>query len=285
MTAPPVVQAEAHLRETVAQWRADGHTVAFVPTMGSLHAGHLALARRARAISDRVVLSIFVNPLQFGEGEDFEQYPRDLEGDVQKVSGGLVDLVFAPGVSDVYPTGPEGITPVTAGPIGDVFEGATRPGHFDGVVTVVNRLCEMVTPDVVVFGHKDAQQLFLVAEMAARTNTPWAVEGVDIVRDTDGVALSSRNNFLSPKERSAASALFRALDRAAHQANTQQALAVARETLESAPLVELEYVALVDPTTFDEVSTEHRGGLVRMIIAARVGRTRLIDNKVFSIPQ
>jgi pantoate--beta-alanine ligase len=234
---------------------------------------------------DRVVLSIFVNPLQFGKDEDFEQYPKDLEGDVQAVSEGLVDLVFAPAVSDVYPKGQEGVTPVEAGAVGDLFEGASRPGHFDGVVTVVNRLCEMVTPDVVVFGHKDAQQVFLVTEMADRTNAPWVVEGVETVRDADGLALSSRNSFLSPEERLSATALPRALERAAQQSGATEALVIAREALESTPLVEVDYVALVDPTTFREVASDYSGGVVRMIIAARVGQTRLIDNKVFSIPQ
>lgn len=285
MTTPRVVTTEADLAETLAQWRAQGQTVGFVPTMGSLHAGHLALADRARTLSDRVVLSIFVNPSQFGVGEDFEKYPRDLDGDVRAVSGGLVDVVFAPGVPDVYPAGYEGVTPIAAGPLGDVFEGVSRPGHFDGVVTVVNRLCEMVAPDVVVLGHKDAQQLFLVTAMVARRGAPWTVEGVDIVRDTDGVALSSRNSFLAPEERVSATALFRALGRAAQQSSAAEALAVARETLESTPLVEVDYVALVDPATFEEVATPHRGGFVRMIIAARVGQTRLIDNEVFSIPQ
>lgn len=285
MTTPQVVTTEADLTKRVRKWRAQGQTVAFVPTMGSLHAGHLALVHRARTLSDRVVLSIFVNPLQFGVGEGFERYPRDLDGDAQAVSGGLVDLVFAPGVADVYPTGQEGVTAVTAGPLGDVFEGASRPGHFDGVVTVVNRLCEMVAPDVVVLGHKDAQQLFLVTAMAARRNAPWAVEGVDTVRDTDGLALSSRNSFLSAEERVSATALSRALDRAAQQSSAQQALVVATEVLESTPLVEVDYVALVDPTTFEEVAAPHPGGPVQMIIAARVGQTRLIDNKVFSIPQ
>lgn len=285
MTKPRVVHTEADLTATIGQWRAQGHTVAFVPTMGFLHAGHLALAHRAREMCDRVVLSIFVNPLQFGKGEDFEQYPKDLEGDVQAVSEGLVDLVFAPAVSDVYPKGQEGVTPVEAGAVGDLFEGASRPGHFDGVVTVVNRLCEMVTPDVVVFGHKDAQQVFLVTEMADRTNAPWVVEGVETVRDADGLALSSRNSFLSPEERQAATALPRALERAAQQSSVAEALVLAREVLESTPLVEVDYVALVDPTTFREVASDYSGGVVRMIIAARVGQTRLIDNKVFSIPQ
>lgn len=285
MTVPQLVHTEAHLAETVQQWRAEGHTVAFVPTMGSLHEGHRALARRARKISDRVVLSIFVNPLQFGTGEDFEQYPRDVDSDVRFVADGLVDLVFAPSVHDVYPTGEKDVTPLTAGPVGDVFEGASRPGHFDGVVTVVNRLCEMVTPDVVVFGYKDAQQVFLVTEMAAHTHASWEVEGVETVRDTDGVALSSRNSFLSPEERLSATALPRALDVAARQSSAALALNAASDVLARSPMVAVDYVALVDPTTFEEVATEYRGGPVRMIIAARVGRTRLIDNKVFSIPQ
>lgn len=285
MTTPIVISDSAKLREVVTAWRHEGMTVAFVPTMGSLHAGHQALAARARDIADRVVLSIFVNPLQFGVGEDFERYPRNLNQDVQAVSDGLVDVVFAPAVEDVYPAGEDSVTRLTTGPVGEVFEGASRPGHFDGVVTVVNRLCEMVRPDVVVFGDKDAQQVFLVKEMATALNLPWRVEEVDIVRDADGVALSSRNQYLSPEERVAARGISRALSRASHASSVQDALAAARQVLESEPLVVVDYLAVVDPTTFAEVVQEFPGGLVRMIIAARVGNTRLIDTKVFSIPQ
>ena len=285
MTTPVVIANSADLREVVTTWRKEGKTVAFVPTMGSLHGGHKALAVRARDIADCVVLSIFVNPLQFGVGEDFDRYPRDLDQDVQAVSGGLVDVVFAPRVDDVYPAAHGSVTRLTAGPVGDVFEGASRPGHFDGVVTVVNRLCEMVQPDVVVFGDKDAQQVFLVKEMATALNLPWAVEEVDTVRDPDGVALSSRNQYLSPEERVAASTIPAALERASGAHSAREALDVAREVLESEPLIVVDYVALVDPETFAEVPAESLGGLVRMIIAARVGHTRLLDTKVFSIPQ
>ena len=285
MTTPFVIRHEADLLDLVARWQKQGETVAFVPTMGSLHAGHQALAVRAGEIADRVVLSIFVNPLQFGVGEDFDRYPRDLDQDLQAVSGGLVDVVFAPTVHDVYPDGEGSVTRLTAGPMGDVFEGASRPGHFDGVVTVVNRLCEMVSPDVVVFGDKDAQQVFIVKEMATALNLPWRVEEVDTVRDPDGVALSSRNRNLSPEERVAAGAIPRALERASGARSVGVALDVAEEVLESEPLIVVDYVALVDPETFAEVPRESPGGLVRMIIAARVGHTRLIDTKVFSIPQ
>ena len=285
MTTPLVIRTEADLVDVLARWRNEGKTVAFVPTMGSLHAGHQALAVRAREIADYVVLSIFVNPLQFGAGEDFDRYPRDLDQDVQAVSGGLVDVVFAPTVEDVYPAREDSVARLTAGPVGDVFEGASRPGHFDGVVTVVNRLCEMVQPDVVVFGDKDAQQVFLVKEMATALNLPWRVEEVDTVRDQDGVALSSRNRNLSPEERVAASAIPRALEHASGARSVRDALDGAGEVLESEPLIVVDYVALVDPVTFGEVPKEFPGGLVRMIIAARVGNTRLIDTKVFSIPQ
>lgn len=285
MTTPLVISDPHDLREVVTTWRQQGMTVAFVPTMGSLHAGHIALTARARDIADRVVLSIFVNPLQFGVGEDFERYPRDIDKDVQAVSGGLVDVVFAPTVEDVYPAGDDSVTRRTAGPVGDMFEGASRPGHFDGVVTVVHRLCELVQPDVVVFGDKDAQQVFLVKEMAATLNLPWSVEKVDTVRDLDGVALSSRNQYLSPDERVAATTIPRALERASAANSVVEALAGAGEVLEAEPLIVVDYVALVDPTTFLEVPEKFAGGLVRMIIAARVGNTRLIDTKVFSIPQ
>jgi len=285
MTTPLVIQTELDLGQIVTQWRKEGASVAFVPTMGSLHAGHKALAHRARELADRVVLSIFVNPLQFGLGEDFDDYPRDLSRDVEFVSGGLVDVVFAPLVADVYPRGLEHVTPLKAGPVGDFFEGASRPGHFDGVVTVVNRLCEMATPDVVVFGHKDAQQLFLVREMVAKAGAPWRVEGVETVRDADGLALSSRNAYLSADERRAATAIPRALDRASEQSSVVGAHDAAHAILESEPVVDVDYLAMVDPETFEQVDSGSTGQKVRMIVAARVGNTRLIDNKVFSIPQ
>jgi len=282
---PEHITTEKDLRTRVEAWKAAGERIAFVPTMGSLHAGHEALWLRASEMADRVVLSIFVNPLQFGVGEDFERYPRDVASDIARVGSGPVDVIFTPGVTDVYPRGLEATPTMFAGVIGDVFEGVSRPGHFDGVLTVVHRLCEMVTPDVVVFGHKDAQQLFLITNMVATHSLPFAVEAVETVRDPDGLALSSRNNFLTPHERTGALALTQALDLASRQESVVAAVAAARGVLAAEPLCEVDYVAVIDPDTFKEIEAAPRGGVCQMLIAATIGTTRLIDNKRFSIPQ
>lgn len=279
------ITTETALRARVEAWRAAGERIAFVPTMGSLHAGHEALWLRASELADRVVLSIFVNPLQFGGGEDFLRYPRDVASDISRVGSGPVDVVFTPGVADVYPRGLEATPTLFAGPIGDVCEGISRPRHFDGVLTVVHRLCEMVSPDVVVFGHKDAQQVFLIKDMVAKNSLPFAVEAVETVRDPDGLALSSRNIFLTARERTAALALTRALDQASQQESIVAAVAVARGVLAAEPLCEVDYLAVIDPDTFLEIEAAPSGGVCQMLIAATIGTTRLIDNKRFSIPQ
>ncbi|MEP6481895.1 MAG: pantoate--beta-alanine ligase, partial [Rhodoglobus sp.] len=194
------------MREALAAERAAGRSIAFTPTLGALHDGHLAHLARAAEIADVRVVSIFVNPTQFGEGEDLEKYPRDLEADLDRLAPFGVAYVFAPSVVEMYPTGPTA-TVVTAGKIGTLYEGAARPGHFDGVLTVVAKLLEIVQPDVVTFGQKDAQQLFLVRRMIDDLNMPVRVEIIDTVRESDGLALSSRNRYLDAKERRAARTL------------------------------------------------------------------------------
>lgn len=276
--APAVVGTIEEVREAVAATRRDGGTVAFIPTMGALHDGHLAHAERARALADLVVVSIFVNPLQFGAGEDLDRYPRTLDADVAALAPLGVDLVFAPSAEAMYPGGrPETI--VSAGRVGTLFEGAARPGHFDGVLTVVSKLLHIVEPDVATFGRKDAQQLFLVERMVRDLSFRTRIEPIDTVRELDGLARSSRNRYLSPAERRAAVAIPRALEAAASAADRglDAALAAAQGALAGEDLVDPGYLAFVDPATFLPLPDDHRGPAL-VIVAATVGTTRLIDN-------
>lgn len=253
----------------------DADTVAFVPTMGALHEGHLALVTRARELAHTVVVSIFVNPLQFGEGEDFGRYPRDLAADRAALPDGT--LVFAPEPGELYPDGDVQVR-LSAGPVGDTFEGRTRPGHFDGMLTVVAKLLNIVAPTVVVFGQKDAQQVFLVRRMIADLNVPVAIDVVETVREGDGLALSSRNRYLSPAERLTALTLSRALTAAATTTSRAVSLAAAHDVFAAEPSVDLDYIELVDPASFVPVATDFTG-TATAIVAARVGTTRLIDNR------
>lgn len=282
-TTPQLFTTVAAVRAGVAGHRAAGRTVALVPTMGALHEGHLALVARARELADVVIVSVFVNPLQFGPSEDFEQYPRTLDADLGTLAG-HADAVFAPAVAEMYPDGP-GRTRVTAGPVGALFEGASRPGHFDGMLTVVAKLFHIVGPDTALFGQKDAQQLFLVRQMVAELNLPLAIEAVPIVREGDGLARSSRNRYLSEAEHTAALALSGALAAAsAAAADGVRAIeAAALGRIGQQPTVILDYLGIVDPATFAPVADEHRGDAL-VLLAARVGATRLIDNQTISIP-
>ncbi|WP_195706646.1 pantoate--beta-alanine ligase [Paramicrobacterium fandaimingii] len=261
-------------------WRAaERGTVALVPTMGALHDGHRRLIARAHEMADAVAVSIFVNPLQFGPGEDFERYPRDLEADRAICRADGVDAIFAPELHEMYPREPE--VTVSAGRMGAVFEGAARPGHFDGVLTVVAKLFQRVQPDVAVFGQKDVQQLALVERLVADLDLGVRIESVPIVRDDDGLALSSRNRYLSTTEREIALLLPRALDAARAEPTAQQAQDAARRTLTDAehrhPEFSLDYATLVERATFTECPPDFRGEAV-LVLAARVGATRLIDN-------
>lgn len=278
--------SESHVPEPESA-RSDRAERAVVMTMGALHSGHVELVRAARervGPQGQVIVTVFVNPLQFGPDEDFEQYPRDLEGDVERLaaSGADVDLVFAPDVEQMYPDGP--IVTVTAGRIGRVLEGAARPGHFDGVLTVVLKLLHLIGPDVAVFGEKDAQQLLAVRRMVADLAVPIEILGVPIIRDDDGLALSSRNAYLGTDERRRALALSRALHAArdAQESGTRTILAAARQVLASAD-IEPDYLVLVDPTTVADVPDDHVGPAL-VLIAARVGTTRLIDNMAVTVP-
>ncbi|WP_028050637.1 pantoate--beta-alanine ligase [Cellulomonas sp. URHD0024] len=256
------------------------HRRAVVMTMGALHAGHLSLVAKARELADAVVVTIFVNPLQFGAGEDLSRYPRDLHGDLALLSGpGLLgpdDIVFAPDQSVIYPDG-EPIVRVAAGAIGDALEGAHRPGHLDGVLTVVLKLMHLTRPDVALFGRKDAQQLAAVRRMVRDLDVPVVVHGAPLVRDEDGLALSSRNAYLSADDRRRALGLSQALTLAAREHAADAIRSTALDTLQAAGIDEVDYVALVEPATFTEVDASYRGEAL-LLLAAHVGSTRLIDN-------
>lgn len=280
MTARPVViDTIKGMREAIAAERAAGRSVALTPTLGALHAGHLAHVERAAQIADARVVSIFVNPTQFGAGEDLDKYPRDLDADLDALAPHGVTYVFAPSVAEMYPTGPTE-TKVTAGKIGTLYEGAARPGHFDGVLTVVAKLLQIVGPDIVTFGQKDAQQLFLVRRMIDDLNIPVKVEIIDTVREDDGLALSSRNRYLDPKERRIARTLSIALEAAASSGDRgiDATLAAAQAVFMGEPLVKLDYFKVVQPKTFQPVDDDYKGKAIA-IVAAKLGDTRLIDNE------
>jgi len=256
--------------------RAAGRRVALVPTMGALHEGHRELMRHARRIPGAGVtaVSIFVNPLQFGPNEDLARYPRPLDADLAACREEGVELVFLPGVADMYPEGAD--TVVSPGALGAELEGAVRPGHFPGVLTVVSKLFHIVGPDVAFFGEKDYQQLILVRKMVRDLHFPLSIAGVPIVREADGLALSSRNVYLSPEERRRALVLSRALRAgAAVSAHGPDAvLATARAVLDEEPEVAVDYLELRGP----DLGPTPPGGQARLLVAARVGATRLIDN-------
>ena len=272
MTSPVVISSIAALREALK----DAGDVALVPTMGALHDGHLALVARARELAPTVVVSIFVNPLQFGPNEDLAKYPRTLEADLDLLDG--VAYVFAPTVDELYPEWPIA-TIVRPGKVATLFEGRSRPGHFDGVLTVVAKLLNIVSPSFVVFGQKDAQQVYLVKRMVADLNLPIAVKVVETVREDDGLARSSRNRFLDEKQRRAARVLSQALEAAESSADRgiDSVIAAAQSVLMGEPQVTLDYFAVVNPSTFLPVDDDYRGP-ADVLIAATVGETRLIDN-------
>jgi pantoate--beta-alanine ligase len=258
---------------------------AVVMTMGALHEGHAALIRaaRARAGEDgRVTVTVFVNPLQFGPNEDLDRYPRTLDADVELAEKAGADVVFAPDVAEVYPGGQPEVR-ISAGAMGERYEGASRPGHFDGMLTVVAKLLHLTRPRAAFFGEKDAQQLALIRRMVTDLNFGVEIVGVPTVREGDGVALSSRNHYLSEAERVSARELSRALftGREAAPRGPEAALRAARAVLDHAaamePPVVLDYAALIDPADFTDAGPGHTGRAV-LAVAARVGTTRLIDN-------
>ena len=275
------VASSAELGAATDAARASGAGVGFVPTMGALHAGHRALLARARAENDLVVASVFVNPLQFGPAEDLASYPRDREADLAVLTAEGTDLAFLPAEGEVWPAPPE--VRLQVGALADRLEGLVRPGHLDGVATVVAKLLHLVGPSRAYFGQKDAQQLAVVRRMVEDLAFPNEIVACPTVREPDGLAVSSRNAYLSASERERATALYRALSaaRAAFQAGQRDPAAVeaaARDLLEDAPGVDPDYVALVDPATFEPAKQAEAGQV--LATAARVGRTRLIDNVI-----
>jgi pantoate--beta-alanine ligase len=268
------------LREAVAGFRQAGQRIALVPTMGALHDGHMALVDAAKRAADRVVVSIFVNPKQFGPNEDLAKYPRKEAADSRLLSGAGVDVLWMPPVEVVYPDG--FATNVSVSGVSEVLEGAHRPGHFDGVATVVAKLFAQVQPDIALFGEKDWQQLAVIRRMTADLNLPVEIQSVPTQRDDDGLALSSRNAYLLPEDRARAVALPRALGAAAKAiaegGDTEAALAQARDTLTGAGF-EIDYVALADAETLGAPAP---GRPLRLLAAAKIGGTRLIDNIALS---
>ena len=278
-TSMKVSSTIAETRAAVAKARAAGARIGLVPTMGALHAGHLSLVDRCRREADFTVMSIFVNPLQFGPGEDLARYPRPVAEDERLASESGVDLIFRPDGNEMYD--PDRTVTVIAGPLGSRWEGASRPGHFDGVLTVVAKLFNIVQPDVAIFGQKDLQQAALVTAMVRDLDMPLRIVVSPIVRESDGVALSSRNRYLSTDERRSATTLSRALrtiskrfeegERSVAKLEDEGKRVVAND-----PGVSLDYLAIIDQRTFENPDVAQSGNSA--IIAARVGSTRLIDN-------
>jgi pantoate--beta-alanine ligase len=269
---PAVAATVADLRKLVDELPGP---VALVPTMGALHEGHRTLVRAARDRAATVVVSVFVNPTQFGPGEDYDRYPRTWDADLAALAEEGADVVFHPGVEEVYPSGAAGVT-VDPGPLGSVLEGAVRPGHFAGVLTVVAKLFGLVRPDLALFGEKDYQQLTLIRAMARELALRVDVVGVPTVREDDGLALSSRNRYLGPDQRATAAAISVAL-RAGAEAGPRGAaavLAAAREVLAAQPELLQDYLELTDT----DLGPAPAAGPARLLVAARAGATRLLDN-------
>jgi pantoate--beta-alanine ligase len=275
---PQVIETVAGIRDVVAHERAAGRTIALTPTLGALHAGHVAHVERAAELADVRIVSIFVNPTQFGANEDLDNYPRTMEHDLDMLGELGVPYVFAPSVEEMYPKGPTSTT-ISAGHIGTMFEGKTRASHFDGVLTVVAKLLAITVPQFVTFGQKDAQQLFLVRRMITDLNIPVRLEIIETVRDDDGLALSSRNQFLDANQRAAATILSTALKAATSAADSglDAVIAAAQGALMGESRAELDYFSVVNTDTFMPVQDGFRGPATA-IVAARVGTTRLIDN-------
>jgi pantoate--beta-alanine ligase len=273
------------MREAVAAARAAGRRIGFVPTMGYLHEGHLSLLDVARRTSDYLVISLFVNPLQFGPSEDYARYPRDLERDARLSEDRGADLFFAPERAEIYPHGDPEVL-IVAPTLSDRLDGVYRPGHFQGVLTVVAKLLHLVQPDVAVFGQKDFQQLVLVRRMVRDLNFPVTIEAGPIVRDADGLALSSRNVYLTPEQRQDALLLRRGLDAAeerfrAGENDAAKLITAVREILDGGTHVRTQYVELVDAQTLAPITLAKPGCV--LLIAAFVGSTRLIDNRILGM--
>jgi pantoate--beta-alanine ligase len=277
------LQDAAGLRATIRGWRSQGQTVGFVPTLGNLHAGHYSLVKLARVRADRVVASVFVNPTQFGPSEDFERYPRTMTQDQAGLAESGCDLLFAPDVATIYPFGPTGSVSIHVPEITDTLEGAHRPGHFDGVATVVCKLFNLVQPDIAIFGQKDFQQLKVIERLVRDLGLPVKVMSAPTLRADDGLALSSRNQYLSQEERALSVTVYETLQqmrdlvtKGHHPKVVEQAAA---SKLERAGFVP-DYAAIRRAEDLAEPAENEREGLVALI-AAKLGTTRLIDNLLF----
>ena len=277
---PPIVRTVAALRAQVRAWRAAGERVGFAPTMGALHEGHLSLVRLAREHADRVVVSLFVNPTQFGPNEDFDAYPRSETRDAELLGGVGCDLLFAPGVAEMYP--PDFSTTVTVSGVSEPLDGAARPGHFEGVATVVSKLLNQCGPDVAVFGEKDYQQLQVIRRLVRDLDLPVEIVGAPTARANDGLALSSRNAYLTPAEREVAPVLARALQAARERlragAPVAEAEAEAVAALAAAGFGPIDYVEVRAAEDLARLGPGPITAPARILAAARLGKTRLIDN-------
>jgi len=274
-----IVRRVHQMREIVNNARSRGLKIGFVPTMGCLHEGHLSLVRAVNERSDIVVVSLFVNPTQFGPDEDYERYPRELTRDTELAIGAGVDYLFTPEVNDLYPPGARAVVEIAD--LSGRFEGGSRPGHFAGVATVVLKLLHVVQPHVAAFGQKDAQQALIVRRMVQDLLVDVEILTLPTIRNPDGVALSSRNAYLTPEQRTAAGAIPRALEAAQHvvaqgQHKSDEVLEAAREVLEAESLLEIDYLELVDRSSLVPVTLVDQE--VLMLVAVRCGATRLIDN-------
>jgi pantoate--beta-alanine ligase len=275
-----VIERTAQMQEISRQVRASGKTIAFVPTMGFLHDGHLELLRQGKRRADVLILSIFVNPTQFGPSEDFAQYPRDTEGDLKKAESVGTDYVFTPPVGEMYPYGFQ--TKIIVERVPEHLCGLSRPGHFEGVATVVAKLFNITMPHMALFGEKDFQQLSVIRRMATDLNMDIEIVGVPTVREPDGLAMSSRNKYLSPEERKSALCLKRSIDLALEmikggEKDAEKIKGEVKSLIQGCPYTDIDYIAICDPLTLDDIGVINEKAL--LALAVRVGRTRLIDNQ------
>jgi pantoate--beta-alanine ligase len=283
----PVVASIEEVRRAVKTARAEAKLIGLVPTMGALHEGHVRLIEECRKEAGYVVVSVFVNPTQFGPNEDYQRYPRTLDLDRQRCQEGGADLVFAPDAATMYPRGSRATTFVEVPELSEILEGAIRPGHFRGVATVVLKLFEIVAPDLAFFGEKDFQQIVVIRRMVADLNLPPEIRAVGTVREPDGLAMSSRNRYLSLDERRAATVLSRALRKAVEvvgegERTGDRVRQVLRETIELETLAKLDYAEVVDTDTLEPLDAITPGRRAVALLAVRIGATRLIDNAILT---
>jgi pantoate--beta-alanine ligase len=274
-----IIERTAQMQEISREVRSSGKTIALVPTMGFLHDGHLELLKQGRRRADVLILSIFVNPTQFGPTEDYGQYPRDMEGDLKKAESVGTDYVFTPPVGEMYPYGFQ--TKVTVERVPEHLCGLSRPGHFEGVATVVTKLFNITEPNIALFGKKDFQQLSVIRRMVTDLNMDIEIVGVPTIRESDGLAMSSRNKYLSPEERKSALCLKKSIDLTLDlikvgERDPEKIKGEVRKLITSYPFTDIDYIAIVDPLTLDDIAVISDKAL--LALAVRVGRTRLIDN-------